>query len=260
MENLILLLLFTYPGAIMDEVYCAFSKRFDYYRKLDGAAQAARYFMYSAICTAISLSLIPLLASGLKNASLNTIFDSLKTIELLWKYLALSFAISILCGILFFCLRHFIYRPFRNLIMCKLLGYYEDTGTKDVWTTILNSPSDMKLRDQAAVILKGDRIVAAGLVYAFPLSPDEMQYSLMHCDHVNEKIQGKSNQELVSESTLTYYDAKNDMTILFIEASEIWERLEAIEKNSDAPEERTDIVTTQLAPETPPPPPPERKK
>lgn len=228
MENVIILMLFTYPGAIMDRVFAIASAKYDYHKSLDGSALAARYLIYSALCTTISILILSLTLNIKDGVSLAAIVGLLQATNLWWKYLLISFVVSILCGLASFCIHHFILRNIRNKILIPK-GHYKDSGTKDTWQHIINHPDEFDLWNCAIVIRKDGHIVAAGLPYALPKDHQEARYALMHCDKVLQELNTRAENDetsMLGETMLNYYDATNDYMMEFIYAPRLWDKVQ----------------------------------
>ena len=228
MENIIILMLFTYPGAIMDRVFAIMSTKYDYHKSLDGSALAARYLIYSAICTTISLLLLACTLHVKQNAiSLTAIVTLLQSSGIWLRYLFLSLFVSIICGIIAFVFHHYILRNIRNKVLIPT-GIYKDSGAKDTWRHILNHPDEFDLWNCAVVIYKDNDIVAKGLPYAIPKDYAEGRFALMQCDKVDQELKKRTTGEecLLSEAMLNYYDAANNCNIEFIYAPDLWKKLQ----------------------------------
>jgi len=222
MEDMILLLLFTYPGSVVEWVYGFLCKPYDYYTPLEGVQQAARYFVLSVICTSLSMLMLPFFFPNKIQFTISSVINALKNTEMILIYIPLSIAVSILLGGILFVFRHFVVTPICNSVARKK-NKYTDSGLKDVWAELFNHPKDFDLWKCAMILKKNGKIIGCGMPYSMHVKKRNVEYSLMYCDIVLKEIKKGNNSDLIENHVLTYYDAQNDLVCEFWKADGILE-------------------------------------
>ena len=208
MENLILLMLFTYPGAISYTVYYLSTKDKTYYQELDSFSRTAWCFFLSAAITIMSFGILSLSTT---ESSLITLIAKIKTTNMLWKYLLLSFALSLIVGVSWHLLRRLYFHVVNHIRSKHDLSPFGKE--QKVWQNLINN---YDITDCVAVIKKGGKTVRAGMPQLLPddLGSDKV-IVLSHCEEVEGEL-NKPNHGLLGKPFVSAYDLSTDIEIEFI--------------------------------------------
>lgn len=224
MENLVLLILFTYPGAIFDWVYTLLAKDKSFYHSMAEHQRVARGFFISSI---IALATMPIvIPSSFENYTLKNWVDVLIKTNRIWLYILSSVVISIILGIVWYhTMNKFIF-PWQNRRAQKqglpMSGQY-----KKVWYEIMHAPDDISLESVVAIIRDNNgNQLNAGLIHCFPDDiTEEPQLSLMYCDRVANELAKPPEESLIDGHIITYHNLTHHITIEFRNASRLYEVL-----------------------------------
>ena len=213
MENIILLMLFTYPGAISYMVYYLTTHNKTYYQKLDTFSRSAWCFFLSAAVTVISFKVLSL---QLGNSNLVCLIEKIKYTSALWNYLLLSFCFSIGLGAVwhFILLLHFklhnAYRVHKNLSPF--------VKEQKVWQNLVQN---YDLTDCAVIIRKAGKVVRAGMPEIIPGDIDkDRRIVLSYCEYVEQELL-KHDRGLLGDRFVSVYDLATDTEIEFIASQEL---------------------------------------
>ena len=210
-ENVILAMLFTYPGAIAYMVYYISTKDKTYYHELDSFSRAACCFFLSAAATVTSFGFLSL---KLGETNLEGIIKQIKTTPVLWIYLIVSFFSSIVLGTLWHYGRRIVFYFVNRYRKKNNLSPYGKN--QRVWPNLMQN---YPITDCAAVIRKKGRFVRAGMPQILPddLGTDQ-RIVLSYCDRVEAEL-NKPDQGILGERYWSVYDLATDTEIEFIESS-----------------------------------------
>lgn len=213
MENIILLMLFTYPGAISYMVYYLSTKDKTYYQELDSFSRTAWCFFMSAAVTVLSFTVLSL-TSG--EYSLKGVVDKIQSTPSLWKYLVISFGFSVIMGIiLHFLLR--LYFKLRNAyrVHCGLSPYAQE---QKVWQNLIQN---YDITDCALIIRKDEKIVRAGMPEILPGDFEkDKRVVLSYCDEVEHEI-NEPDGGLLGNRFLCVYDLATNTELEFIASQDL---------------------------------------
>ena len=242
MEDILLLLVFSYPGAVSDLVYTTLAKDKTFYHEPSGSSRIARDFFISAIVTVITMRLA--LPTGDGGHTLSNWIESLQKSEILWKYIGISLFVSIVFGYLWFGSECAVLR-LRNW-WAKRKGANVNTQHGATWFDILRTPEDVDLAHLAVVVRdEENKIVCCGLPYALPADiRKEPAMALMHCDRVLEELENPKGKSLIGADTVVYYDMEHGKKIEFRHA---WELIDAINAGDVNPKSSTLQTSEALA-------------
>ena len=210
MENFILLMLFTYPGAISYWVYtrCASDKTF--YVEPDSFSRTA----ISCFCS-IVVTVLTLLVSSLfyHIPSISGLTKCLTETNKIWFYVLASLGVSVFVGFLWYAvyyIRYEIDNKRKKESKKSPAGLY-----KSVWVQLLK---EYEIGGCIVIIRRKGRIVRMG----FPqIIPDEITSDcgivLSYCDEVESEYT-KENNGLIQELVYSYYDIHYDVELEFLNA------------------------------------------
>ncbi len=213
MENIILLMLFTYPGAISYMVYHLSTKDKTYYQKLDSFSRAAWCFFLSAAVTVLSFTVLSFTFGA---SNLNVLIQRIKFTPSLWKYLLISFGFSIALGIVW----HFsllLYFAIRNAhrVHRGLSPYAQE---QKVWQNLIRN---YDITDCALIIRKDGNIVRAGMPEILPGDFEkDKRIVLSYCDEVEHEI-NEPDGGLLGNRFVCVYDLATNTELEFIASHDL---------------------------------------
>lgn len=208
MENIILLMLFTYPGAISYMVYYLITKDKTYYQELDSFGRTAWCFFLSAAVTVLSFTV---LSFAFRASNLSVLVQQIKYTPSLWLYLFVSFGVSIALGIIW----HF------TLLFCFKMrnAYRVHRGLspfgqeKKVWQNLVQN---YDITDCALIIRKDGQLVRAGMPEILPGDFDnDKRIVLSYCTEVEQEL-NKPDGGLLGNRFVSVYDLATNTELEFI--------------------------------------------
>lgn len=155
MENLIPLVLFTYPGAVCEYVYLRLAVGYAFCRKPDEAFRAARIFFLSALVTAVCL-----LISGA--GTLSALMERLQEAGCLFGYLAGSLLTSGAVGVIWFGARLAVFRAANR----QRAERHDPTEgeAQTVWEDLFHDPQ-LRGESYVAAVYRDGTLIRAGIIY-----------------------------------------------------------------------------------------------
>lgn len=207
MENIIPLILFTYPGAVAEYVYNLLSAEYAFHRKPDEVFRVARDFFLSALVTALCL-----LLSGEKN--LATLTTRLQDTGCLFSYLAESLAASAALGAVWFAARLAIFRAMNRGKAEKRDPTLGERQT--VWQDLFSDP-ELCCGSYVAEIRQNGALLRAGIVYEYTrdLQTDPGMI-LMHSAMIEADLaRPAEDRALVGLPYAHYMDLNSGMEVSF---------------------------------------------
>lgn len=234
MESVILLLLFTYPGAIVELLLSQFAEHRSYVPKREGMQATVRYFFYSTIISTCSLAFFGVV-TGTVAAGLTEWIS--KVTEEWWiaVYLLISFSFSFLFAVFWYWLmKNVVHRLVKGYRVKKKIPY--DAGYTDVWKNVVMNPGDMDLAKVVAFVQKGKDTLACGLVHSLT---DDIQgapeISLSFSDHVafrlNKEKDIPDEERTIGDDVLTYVNPASGYQIIFRDATKFVQELEEYQRS-----------------------------
>lgn len=232
MENIILLALFTYPGAIADGVYTWLARDKSFYAQPDTAFRAARDFFLSALIAVITMPLVIRNADGVH--TLENWVDVMQKHEVVWAYIIMSVLCAVLLGWIWYLVRRYPLMWFQNWFATKD-GRAAESPNSTVWSDIINTPNEVKINRCAVAIKKNGEIVRAGLPYSLPFNiSEEPALSLMYCDLVERELSVGCKSEKILGLQCTYHDLKTGIELEFYDAEPFWKEMDKHAKDHNA--------------------------
>ncbi len=222
MEDIILLILFTYPGLAAEYIYSVLSKGKAFYSPIDKRFQIAIDFFLSALITV--LCMIVLIPSS-QARSLAELVSALQTTDLIWKYTLLSLGMSVVFGLLFFVIRLlvFLMSGRRNLKH----GILAESIDEEVWARIMHD-HNVHTTDDVLVIKRDGKIITAGSMYNVTMDfSKHKDFALSYSQAVIAELQ-KGDSSRIKLKIVEYYDAETNTLIEFWYAKEFLDELDRI--------------------------------
>ncbi|MDO4866340.1 MAG: hypothetical protein Q4C10_07250 [Clostridia bacterium] len=225
MENIILLMLFTYPGAIAYLIYSRIAKGMTTYQEPDSFTRAALCFFISAAVTVITCGMLTNMRGGLSG-----LIGELKHTGMLWNYLKWSFILSIVAGVLWIVCARLMLLAVNKYRRHKHIPPH--TVRRKAWVELINEYS---VGECAAIIRKGGKIVRAGFPQVLPddLSDDPV-IVLSYCNRVEREL-AKPDWGLLGNRFLSAYNLGTDTEIEFVAAENLTEAMKTEEVVPDDP-------------------------
>lgn len=221
MDNIILLAIFSYPGAIVDWVYTQMAKEKTFYSQPDSTIRAARDFFFSALIAVVTMPLV--IPNGEGGHTLSNWVDVMKKTEIVWTYVASSFLCAMLMGVIWYVIRKY---PVSWLLKKDAAKHnVAPAGLyKTVWQEVTKTSVDVDITHCAMIIRKNGELVRAGLPYALPDNIEEdPALALMRCDMVEAEIAQKNKSTKILEHWCSYYNIETGVEIELRNARPLWE-------------------------------------
>ena len=212
-ENVILAMLFTYPGAIAYMVYYISTKDKTYYHELDSFSRAACCFFLSAAVTVFSFTV---LSFSFDTSSLVFLVEKIKHTSFLWKYLLISFGISIAFGAAW----HFLLLIYFKLLNAhRVRQHLSPFGHEQkVWQNLMQN---YDITDCALIIRKNGEVVRAGMPEILPGDFDkDKRIVLSYCSEVEQEI-AKEDGGLLGDRFVSVYDLGSNTELEFIASHDL---------------------------------------
>jgi len=220
MENIIWLILFTYPGAFTEFTYFFLSKDRDFYHKPEAYFRTARIFFFSAIITLGCLRFFGAIHHGPLNLSNAVMFLSKDNYAI--HFAIVSCVASIAFGFVWYKIRSRIER-IQNQWNTKH-GKARRGPRKQVWKSMLADP-DTPQTDFVAEIYHDGKLIRRGLVYHMTNDPKEdNSIALIQCELV-EEVLSTENQAAIGDPMISYVDMERNNEIILRDGTKFVEWL-----------------------------------
>ncbi len=224
MENLMLLVVFTYPGAICDMVYTHLAKEKSYFSAKPDAFRIARDFFFSALVALVTMPFV--IPQGQDTLTLENWVKQMQRSDALWRFLALSLLASVLLGLAWYLIQ--------DKILFPLQAWYAERTHRpvmdeyqDVWRGILAAPDTFALRDSVFLVRRQGKLVRAGIPHLITHDiHQDKALVLTHCDAVEAELNSDSGR--IQEHVASYYDIEHDVEIEIRHATPLLEEIERL--------------------------------
>lgn len=209
MENIIVAILFTYPGAFAEFTYWSFAKDEPFYRKPESYFQTARIFFLSALITLASLAFFGWVSCPGLNLSNAITFLNHGNNALC--YTLISCAISGATGFVWFATRIGLQEVGNWLKISQ--GKARIGPRKQVWMSMLADKNTPQM-GYVIEIHKHGELKQCGLAYHVPDDlREDTGFALMHCDLV-KKYMDNPEYDIISKPLVSYIDLEHDAEII----------------------------------------------
>ena len=224
MDDLMLLMLFSYPGVITDLVYTSLAKEKTFYRDASEFFRVARAFFLSAL-TAFITMLVTLPGSWEAHTIANWI-ETLKTNAIVWRFAFNAACVSSALGFIWFGLACLGLR-LRNHRAKKNKKAYHDTAFGCTWHDVIRQPDQVDLRKAVIEVCNGDgERINCGFPFALPNDiRTEPSLALSCCEWVDEeldKAEKSSKDAKIDGLLVAYSDLEHGYTIKVWSAPRLW--------------------------------------
>ena len=230
MENIILLAIFSYPGAVVDMVYTSLAKDKSFFRPTIDAFRVARDFFFSALVAIMSMPIV--IPGGSEAHTLKNWVDIMTKHEVVWTYIVVSLGISVALGGVIYLVRRYPELWIKNKIAVRY-KQPQSSQYKKVWRDVANTPEDIDVAKSVFVVYNADRkMVCAGFSYSIPEDIEaNPNLALMHCDIVEKELKKNKEESLIGDVIVSYYDMVTSHKIEVREAAQLYANL--VEKQKD---------------------------
>lgn len=216
MENIILLILFTYPGAFVEFTYHHFAKDMPFYHEPETYFRTARIFFISALMTLGCLTLFGAIYHGPLNLSNAVMFLSKDNYAI--YFAIVSCAASIAVGLLWFGAA-FLIEWGKNIWRSK--HNKARSGKRgQVWMSMMVD-KDLPKQDYVIEIRKNGELVRCGLAKHVP---DDLRkdtgFVLTQCEVV-KKYLDHPDYDVISGPLISYLDIKDNTEIIIRDGSRL---------------------------------------
>ena len=207
MENIIPLILFTYPGAISECVYRRLDKNRSGMKQNDEIIRVAWDFFLSALVTALCLVI---LHPG--DGTLSDLMEAMKEAGFLWSYLAWSLGLGAVVGVAWFLLKLLCFRG-RNWYL-KKRGMDTYGAKRTVWKDLLDDSLIPHEKAIASVRKDGIRL-RAGFIWKYTTDlASDPGLILMHTKTVEEELDRKPGEKsLIRDPVVSYIEPASGLEI-----------------------------------------------
>lgn len=159
MQNVIALILFTYPGAVCEYVYRRLSEDRAFFHEADEVFRVARDFFLSVAVTAICLWI-----SGA--GTLTTLMKKIQDAPGLFMYAGCSLLVSVAVGIIWHLASRARFRVWNRVR--KSSGKAVLGPRKTVWQDFLSDP-DIQSENVIAAVYRDGKLLRAGILWEKPM-------------------------------------------------------------------------------------------
>lgn len=216
LDNLIYLLLFTYPGALVQILFNEFVPQYIRYEKENSTLAVARYFFYSVCVSFMSIFAFVHIA-GIPTQGFQAFVVEMQKE---WR-IAQYFGVSILGSGAF----AFLWHWFRKAVH-KLHKKARDTGRRTVWEDIIRNPDVFVLGKAVAVIRKGDKTWAGLPEYVPTHTENDMGICLTRREFVEDILKHEPDrakaEKYIGHDIATYVDLERGFDITFYAAPKVY--------------------------------------
>lgn len=213
MQDIIPLILFTYPGAFAEFTYWHFAKDKEFYKEPDAYFRAARVFFLSAVVTLVSLFASTLLYHT--TIDLSTVVSFLNTGNHAIWYALISLCTSVLTGLGWFGCAYLWEKISNHFRLSR--GKAPASERNHTWMSMLADP-DTPQMDYVLEIKKHGQVMKRGFIMHMPNDiRKDTGFVLMHCDLVEEVLNTK-DQDLISDPLISYVDIGTETEIVMRDA------------------------------------------
>ena len=213
LNNLVALIIFIVPGAIIE---LAYKKFFPTSKKdVEGYEKTVKAIIYSLGVLLINLLAIKFIKHN-EISSIKTLGDKLDSITFLFKYIGLSVASSI---VIIFIDRLILKKTFLVLanLINKLNGKTLEVDELTAWEYLFETK---EIVSQCVCMEKGGQVIARGFIKAYsPPQNENKEILLEYTDWVEKQMEidkNKSNDDkMFYKCDSEYYDLQTDTLIKF---------------------------------------------
>lgn len=210
MEEIIIAMLFLYPGALIDVFDKRFFPRHHKESVMSDSTRVAKYFVYSVFISVFSL-LIYAHLTGRGVSNINAIQDSLAGTMEIPKY----FGVSLICTILFTLILRVIdswFLQLRSLYKHSIEGTTLINAT-DVWHEIVRGSDLKEIRSCMIAKIENGTSIRAGFLQYMPddfeeglgLTASQLVMDQLECE---KGLEPSSDKCYIGPPWLSYYDTK----------------------------------------------------
>lgn len=223
MENLVLFLMYAYPGALVELIYSWTAPHLRGEREEESFVKYARYILTSAMVLFFSMNWF-MFVTGQQNVSIQTLQTIITTGNSLMIYTLVSLFVTLMIAFVTALARVPVRRVVnwtRNLFgMPSLMGY----GT--VWESITTDQNEVSIDKCVAFVYKGEHEIAHGLLEMHPRDMKrEHALTLIQSDVIDETIEqdqeSAPDKRYIGKTLLTYVDLEHDYKVVFKKAPEL---------------------------------------
>jgi len=232
MENILLLIIFSYPGVLADMLYTFFAKDKSFYKEPTEAFRVARDFFLSAI---IAIATMPIVIQGSENGhTLSNWVSALQKSEVIWDYILVTLGGSIVLSLVWYLFDLHVGLRIKNGIR-KLLKLAPESKYKKTWDDLIQKNDHVNIDECAIVIYDANgKQIAAGLPRSIPGDIDEdPHFALAHCSTVINEL-NDSDDSYLDGLRLVYVDVKTMSRIEFYDASRLYKAIAEAQKEGQA--------------------------
>lgn len=223
MADVVILILFTYPGVFAEYVYHCLAKGKSFPDKVDDVFRVARDFFVSAFVTMIALWAFAL--SKDMPYVLKLLMDELQTGSNLWEYCCISVVFSMMTGCIWYFLAY-------GLFALQNIKQYQENGTitsvnEFVWLDF-RAVKETELKDGRPIlaIYKNGVLVTAGFLSVLTYDPgDDPGITLDSVEIVSSELINSS--EYIDTAVSTYYDMNTGTTYSLYDGMALYEKLQS---------------------------------
>lgn len=235
MDDLLLLLIFSYPGAVADMTYAALAKEKTFYRDISNTARVARGFFLSVIITIVTMLIT--IPDGGRAHTLTNWLSLLKASDLIWRYSATTLGISVLLGILWYAFA-MLQHEGRNLWAKITKRTFKNTQYGQTWYDVVRQPKKVDLRQAVIVVYNAEgKRINCGFPFALPNDiRKEHALALSNREWVELELDKDQDNSLIDAVLVTYSDLQNGYKIEVCHAPKLWEHVYG--KRPEPPQKR----------------------
>lgn len=220
MENIIILILFTYPGIMADFIHSRLSQKTVHDRKPEEYFKVARDFFLSALISVVSIKIYCMITDS--EFSISTAVERFGKDESIWGFGLITIIVAVAAALIWELLDFCLLKIKNNLR--KSQGKSTTDRIKSVWTSMFDDP-ELNYDESALAIYQNGQLIRAGLSYNVS---DDYQNdpwaTLIYTETVEAELsKEKKDRTMLIDPTASLINIENGIRVDIYNAKELKE-------------------------------------
>lgn len=210
MENIIILILFTYPGIMADYLHDQMVEKEAFHKDIKESFRTVRDFFLSAVITLVTISLFSLIMRV--NPELQTIINEIQKDMNIWIYLIMSIVISVISAYVWHGINLLTLK--RKNRKAERQNTFLESKWDKTWTALYR---DRKIPYAHCVmaVYKDGKLIRAGLTHHVTENPEEDPWiALKFMTEAEEEInKPKDKRKVLIEPAYSFINLQNGTSV-----------------------------------------------